>query len=923
MADSHRLKLVSYNLHGLNQGSCYLKHLCDTCDVVFVQEHWLAPSELDRLHHISSDMIIYSCSAMANATSKGCLYGRPFGGLAVYVKINLATNAKLLKTADRYIILQFGQLLLINVYLPSVCTPCRDEEFIDCLACILNDVSDLSYSTIIFGGDMNVDFGSGNHLCVTLLKFAADLNLRFVDEKLPAGFITYRVDTTNATSAIDHLAVSATLYDDITDVQVLDSGINLSDHCALRLDVDIPVPVKSVTKQPRKRNKHLLSFRWDHGDLISYYGMTEELLSSITVPTFLLSDISFGLPMMDILNEVNRFYANIVNALYSASCVTIPRKKHDFYKFWWDAELDSLKDKAIRSFNLWSALGKPRCGVEFDCMRQDKRMYKMAIRSKERTANDQFSDSLNDALLTKDMDGFWSSWRSKFGKVQPSPVVEGLSDDKGIADRFASVFRSVCMPNSVERHQQLQTSFIERFSQYVGNVCDARIDVEIVSKYVGSLKKGKAAGIDCLTAEHILLAHPVLIVQLTLLFNMLLKHGLVPDGFGLGIVIPLLKNSDSDKTSAGNYRGITLSPIVSKLFELVLIALFNQQLSSHILQFGFKQHSSCSHALFTLKTVTEHYLKHGSTVTMCALDISKAFDRVDHYALLSRLMDRHLPKNFIALLLEWFQKCSVCVRWGSALSFWFGISAGVRQGGCLSPLLFAIYMDVLITRLKSSSFGCQLLGEYYGCLVYADDIMLLSHSVNAMRYMLKVCEDFALEFDVRFNSSKSVALRIGPRYDVKCEPLQLCGTALEFVQSVKYLGVYLVSAGKLKFSIEHLKIKFFRAFNCIYSRSRGANSELVTIELMKAYCLPYIVYATEAISLSATNVRILNNCINKVVYKIFGIGDSASLWLIRGFLGLSSVADMIERRRSRFMDSLLNNNNFNVLLRVHTMNLFV
>ena len=52
----------------------------------------------------------------------------------------------------------------------------------------------------------------------------------------------------------------------------------------------------------------------------------------------------------------------------------------------------------------------------------------------------------------------------------------------------------------------------------------------------------------------------------------------------------------------------------------------------------------------TLKTVTEHYVKRGSTVNLCALDIAKAFDRVDHFALLQLLMDRHLPENFIGLL---------------------------------------------------------------------------------------------------------------------------------------------------------------------------------------------------------------------------------------------------------------------------------
>ena len=91
------------------------------------------------------------------------------------------------------------------------------------------------------------------------------------------------------------------------------------------------------------------------------------------------------------------------------------------------------------------------------------------------------------------------------------------------------------------------------------------------------------------------------------------------------------------------------------------------------------------------------------------------------------------------------------MRWVGALSFSYCITAGVRQGGILSPTLFAVYMDVLIVRLSKLGLGCRIFDKYYGCLMYADDILLLSHSVNAMRNMLVICDQFAAEFDLRSN----------------------------------------------------------------------------------------------------------------------------------------------------------------------------
>jgi len=87
-------------------------------------------------------------------------------------------------------------------------------------------------------------------------------------------------------------------------------------------------------------------------------------------------------------------------------------------------------------------------------------------------------------------------------------------------------------------------------------------------------------------------------------------------------------------------------------------------------------------------------------------------------------------------------------------------------------------MDVLIIRLKESGYGCQLQGVYFGSLLCADDTILLSHSLGAMRYMLRICDNFADEYDVKFDTNKSVAMRSGNRYSKMCEPFVLSGNNL-------------------------------------------------------------------------------------------------------------------------------------------------
>jgi len=101
-------------------------------------------------------------------------------------------------------------------------------------------------------------------------------------------------------------------------------------------------------------------------------------------------------------------------------------------------------------------------------------------------------------------------------------------------------------------------------------------------------------------------------------------------------------------------------------------------------------------------------------------------------------MDRSLAKQFIDVFYDWLTKCYTRVRWGGAYSYWFQLLAGVRQGGILSPVLFVVYMDPLIMRLRRRGLGCSLYDEFCGCLLYADDILLMAHSVHAMQMMLHI-----------------------------------------------------------------------------------------------------------------------------------------------------------------------------------------
>ena len=113
-------------------------------------------------------------------------------------------------------------------------------------------------------------------------------------------------------------------------------------------------------------------------------------------------------------------------------------------------------------------------------------------------------------------------------------------------------------------------------------------------------------------------------------------------------IVPIIKNKtgNSDKN---NYRPIALVTAASKNFELCLSFILEDYLITHDQQFGFKRKYSTDLCIFTVKSVTKYYTKENSPVYICFLDASKAFDKINHYILFRKLLDRKTPiKNNLA-----------------------------------------------------------------------------------------------------------------------------------------------------------------------------------------------------------------------------------------------------------------------------------
>ena len=98
------------------------------------------------------------------------------------------------------------------------------------------------------------------------------------------------------------------------------------------------------------------------------------------------------------------------------------------------------------------------------------------------------------------------------------------------------------------------------------------------------------------------------------------------------------------------------------------------------------------------------------------------------------------------------------VRWGNTISTHFTVANGVKQGGDISPILFNIYMDKLSVALNRSGIGGYLGHIFLNHLCYADGLCLISLSSTGMQQLLNICQNYAIDYQLLYNGSKSYSL---------------------------------------------------------------------------------------------------------------------------------------------------------------------
>ena len=367
------------------------------------------------------------------------------------------------------------------------------------------------------------------------------------------------------------------------------------------------------------------------------------------------------------------------------------------------------------------------------------------------------------------------------------------------------------------------------------------ITEDFVLRQLKQLKTNKAIGLDNISARLLKDSASVISASLTRLFNLSLETRTFPSLWKFGKVAALFKKGD--RCDANNYRPITVLPTISKILEkAVHTQLYAYLKNNGILtskQFGFRPKLSTGTALSHFTDNILQNMDAGSFTGAVFLDLSKAFDTVDHPLLLQKLTHIGLTTSTTQWFRSYLTNRSQITSVGDAHSASTEMPIGVPQGSILGPLLFLIYVNDLP--------DCHLASDI---ILYADDTVLyyssksvsdLEHHINAD--LGTVSEWFSRNL-LTLNISKCNFVIFGSPQKlnrIQGISVKVEGTSIERTQSFKYLGVTLQQSMSWADHVDAISMKINQRIGLI-RRIRNLLLLQARVALYNALILPLFDY---------------------------------------------------------------------------------
>lgn len=331
------------------------------------------------------------------------------------------------------------------------------------------------------------------------------------------------------------------------------------------------------------------------------------------------------------------------------------------------------------------------------------------------------------------------------------------------------------------------------------------------------------------------------------MYNLVLTSSEYPTAWSEAYITPIHKTGSPLK--AENYRGIAIMSTTAKIFNSILntrlVKYISENNTLHYSQIGFVKKCRTTDHIFVIKTLLDKYLKQKKKLYICFVDMQKAFDTIWHTGLLYKLQLNGISGLFYNIIKNMYKHVKLSVRNGYELSPPFASEKGIRQGDILSPYLFNLYMNDLPKIFDENCKPPTLMTRKIPCLLYADDLVILSESKEGLQESLNKLERFCKEWFLTVNTSKSKIIIYQDKKRNK-DTFIYNNTEIECVKTYTYLGVNISSDGKFIDAKTRLYKKGLKAYFKLQQTLANTTTSIKTqMHIFDHTIKPILLYGSE------------------------------------------------------------------------------